>query len=265
MFETKVGGETRPGDETGGRNSRTRQSGHGSAGKQPVLIVLHQEHSNPGHIGQWFVRNGHGLDIRRPRFGDPLPETLAQHCGAVIFGGPMSANDPDDWIKTETDWIGVALKEKKPFFGVCLGAQMLARHLGARVWLHPESLIEVGYFAIEPTAGCRRLADWPGHFYEWHKEGFDLPAGATALASREGPFPNQAYSYGPAALAVQFHPEITYAQVHRWTGHNPARLTQPGAQPREQHIDGHITYAPAVHHWLDQMLNRWLTGNLVTA
>jgi hypothetical protein len=63
-----------------------------SATRKPVLIVLHQENSNPGHVGQWLVRNGFRLDIRKPRFGEPLPETLADHCGAVIFGGPMSAN-----------------------------------------------------------------------------------------------------------------------------------------------------------------------------
>ena len=67
--------------------------------KKPVIVVLHQEQSTPGHIGQWFTRNGHTLDIRRPRFGDPLPASLEHHCGAVIFGGPMSANDPDDYIK----------------------------------------------------------------------------------------------------------------------------------------------------------------------
>src|SRR4051812_46205621 len=83
--------------------------------KKPVCIVLHQEQSSPGHVGQWFRRNGHALDIRKPRYGDPLPETLANHCGAVIFGGPMSANDKDEFIRLETEWIGLALKEEKPF------------------------------------------------------------------------------------------------------------------------------------------------------
>jgi GMP synthase (glutamine-hydrolysing) len=78
-------------------------------------MVMHQEHSNPGHVGQWFVGNGHALDIRKPRFGQPLPATLAHHCGAVMFGGPMSANDKDAFITAETRWIGVALKEKRPF------------------------------------------------------------------------------------------------------------------------------------------------------
>ena len=63
---------------------------------RPVLIVLHQETSTPGRVGNVLRALGHGLDIRRPRFGDPLPETLEQHAGAIIFGGPMSANDPDE-------------------------------------------------------------------------------------------------------------------------------------------------------------------------
>ena len=66
------------------------------APRLPVLIVLHQETSTPGRVGNALRALGHSLDIRRPRFGDPLPETLAHHAGAVIFGGPMSANDSDD-------------------------------------------------------------------------------------------------------------------------------------------------------------------------
>ena len=63
----------------------------------------------------------------------PLPETLENHAGAVIFGGPQSANDKDDFIRREIDWLKVPLKEKKPYLGICLGAQMLAQQLGAKV------------------------------------------------------------------------------------------------------------------------------------
>src|SRR6476646_11284069 len=86
--------------------------------KKPVCIVLHQEHSNPGHVGQWFVRNGYALDIRKPRFGCHLPETLAEHSGVVIFGGPMSANDKDEFIRQEIGLIDIALREKKPYLGL---------------------------------------------------------------------------------------------------------------------------------------------------
>lgn len=227
----------------------------------PVLVVLHQTHSSPGHIGRLLRQRGHALDIRRPRYGDSLPTTLAQHAGAVIFGGPMSANDNDDYILRETAWIGVALKEGKPFLGVCLGAQMLARHLGARVFLDPEQRVEIGYHAIEPNAEARKLGEWPERVYQWHKEGFDLPAGATLLATSSSPFPNQAFRIG-SALAVQFHPEISCAQVCRWTGYNPGRLTLDGAQARHDQIASHVAYAPRVHAWLAAMLDRWVDGTL---
>jgi GMP synthase (glutamine-hydrolysing) len=84
----------------------------------PVLIVLHQEASVPGRIGNALRSLGYPLDIRRPRFGDALPETLVEHAGAVIFGGPMSANDPDDYVRREIDWIAVPLLEQRPFIGI---------------------------------------------------------------------------------------------------------------------------------------------------
>ena len=125
----------------------------------PVLIVLHQETSTPGRVGNALRALGHRLDVRRPRFGDPLPETLDGHAGAVIFGGPMSANDPDDFVRREIDWIAVPLLEQRPFLGICLGAQMLAMQLGARVAPHPHGRAEIGYYPIRPTSrGARDLS-----------------------------------------------------------------------------------------------------------
>ena len=72
------------------------------AGKK-ILVVLHQEMSSPGRVGQLLEMTGFTLDIRRPPLGDPLPETLEDHHGAIIFGGPMSANDRDDFILRETE------------------------------------------------------------------------------------------------------------------------------------------------------------------
>ena len=79
-----------------------------------VLVVLHQEHSCPARIGRLIHTMGYGLDMRRPRYGDPLPETLRDYAGAIIFGGPMSANDPDDFVRREIAFVDVALREAKP-------------------------------------------------------------------------------------------------------------------------------------------------------
>jgi GMP synthase (glutamine-hydrolysing) len=225
-------------------------------------MVMHEEHSNSGHVGQWFVRNGHALDIRKPRFGQPLPETLELHCGAVIFGGPMSANDADAFLATETQWIGVALREKKPFLGICLGAQMLTNHMGGRVGFHPQEMVEVGYYPLLTTPEGSRCGPFPPHVYQWHREGCELWSGARLLATSPGAFPNQAFG-GHSAIGVQFHPEITYAQIHCWTGHNLRRLNMKGARQQHEHIGGHIAHAPKVHDWLDRFLSRWVEAELI--
>ncbi len=224
-----------------------------------MLVVLHQEHSTPGRVGQRLAARGYPLDIRRPRFGDPLPETLAGHAGAVVFGGPMSANDGDDYVKAETDWMKVPLAEGAPLLGLCLGAQMLARHLGAAVRPHADGHIEVGWFGLAPTEAGARLLRWPDRVHQFHREGFDLPSGSTLLATGSAEtFPNQAFAYGPAAFAIQFHIELTTAMVNRWTGRIGERAKAPGGQAAAQHFEGR-----ALHDWktlafLDAFLDLWL-------
>jgi GMP synthase (glutamine-hydrolysing) len=229
---------------------------------KPVLIVLHQEHSTPGRVGRLIQERGHVLDIRRPRYGDPLPDTLAEHAGAVIFGGPMSANDPDDFVKQEIDWLAVPLREEKPYLGLCLGAQMLAKHLGAPVTTHPEGRAEIGYYPLLPTREGIRLADevgaaWPSHVYHWHREGFGCPSGAETLATGDD-FPTQAIRVGPNAFGLQFHPEVTHAMMCRWTVRAAERMKLPGAQDRARQIEGRYIHDPHVSHWLDAFLDRWL-------
>src|SRR5260370_28730006 len=97
----------------------------------PVLIILHEEHSTPGRVGQALKSRGYALDVRRPRLGEPLPATLAHHSGAVLFGGPMSANDREDFIRREIDWLPVPLAEETTFRGLFLRAQLLLLQLAA--------------------------------------------------------------------------------------------------------------------------------------
>ena len=223
----------------------------------PVLIVLHQETSAPGRVGNALRALGHRLDIRRPRFGDALPQTLDGHAGAVIFGGPMSANDPDDFVRREIDWIAVPLREQRPLLGICLGAQMLAMQLGARVAPHPHGRAEMGYYPIRPTpAGLELCRQWPDRVYHWHREGFDLPRGAQLLA--EGcDFPVQAFRSGHS-FGLQFHPDVTYAMMHRWTTHGAARLEMPGACPRHQHFADRAIHDVTERAWLNHFLDGWL-------
>lgn len=222
-----------------------------------ILIVLHQENSTPGRVGQQLQKRGFQLDIRRPRFGDPLPETLADHHGAIIFGGPMSANDPEEFVKQEIDWIEIPLRENKPFLGICLGAQMLAKKLGGRVTGHDSGLVEIGYYPLKPTPAGENLMQWPEYAYQWHREGFSLPVGAQLLASSPT-YENQAIRVGENAFGIQFHPELTYAMMNRWTTRAGYMLSHPGAKKRGDHFRERFVYDPAVLHWLRVFLDNWI-------
>ncbi|MBL8908213.1 MAG: glutamine amidotransferase [Rhizobiales bacterium] len=222
-----------------------------------VLIIVHSETSTPGRIGMMLAQRGYRLDIRRPCLGEDLPATMEDHDGAVIFGGPMSANDADPWIRREIDWIGVPLKENKPFLGVCLGAQMMALQLGGTVGPHPGEWVEIGYYPIVPTAEGERHGPWPSQVYHWHREGFSLPAGATCLATGET-FENQAYRYGARAFGLQFHPEVTRLTMHRWAVLGAHRFALKGAQHGSRHLEGQLVHDQHVRDWLGRFLDSWL-------
>jgi GMP synthase (glutamine-hydrolysing) len=242
-----------------GRRPIDRKRPHNIDHPLPVLIVLHQETSTPGRVGNALRALGYALDIRRPRFGDPLPETLVEHAGAIIFGGPMSANDPDDYIRREIDWIAVPLNEQRPFLGICLGAQMLAQHLGATVAPHPQGRAQIGYYPIRLTAAGRALCGpWPDQVYHWHREGFSLPHGCELLAEGSD-FPFEAFRYDNA-FALQFHPDVTTAMMHRWTTRGDERLALPGARPRRDHFIQRAVHDVAERAWLTAFLECWLGG-----
>jgi GMP synthase (glutamine-hydrolysing) len=217
--------------------------------KLPILAILHQETSSTGRVGQMMVDKGFALDIRRPALGDPLPDTMSGHAGAVVFGGPMSANDPDPFIKTEIDWIDVPLKENKPYLGICLGAQMLVRNLGGRVGPQKGEVTEIGWYPLRATEHGRLLMHWPKMVYHFHREGFDVPRGAKLLAEGDA-YPHQAIRYGENAWGVQFHAELTRAMMHRWVVHGAERLGMPNAQQGNQHLEGRMIFDHALKDWL---------------
>lgn len=225
--------------------------------KPKILLVMHQEGSTPGRCGMILEDMGYHLVGCRPPVGDKLPDTLENFAGVVHFGGPMSANDEDEFVKREIDWLEVPLRENKPYFGICLGAQMLSKHLGGKVIGHTEDFAEIGYYPIRATNEGQAMMDWPSHVYQWHMEGFSLPYDATLLASGNE-YPNQAYKYGENAYGVQFHAEVTTWMMNRWTIKAAHRFSLPGAQNREQQFAGRLRHDPEVKAWLHDFLDHWI-------
>lgn len=226
-----------------------------------VLLILHRAQSSAGRIRSQLGARGLGLDVRRPSLGEPLPQTLEGYRGVVIFGGPMSANDDLEFVRAEIRFIEQVLKAGTPFLGICLGAQMLARQLGASVERHPRGFVEIGFHTIEPTAEGQPYLTRPLHVYQWHREGFALPAGATLLA-RGAVFENQFFRYGPNAFGVQFHPEVDLEIMRRWLSESrhecSGRTAGPGAHsPLRQHLSRAL-HGLALARWLESFLGQWL-------
>ncbi|MCU0526012.1 MAG: glutamine amidotransferase [Elainella sp. Prado103] len=227
-----------------------------------ILMITHQATSEAGLVGHLLQAEGCCLDLCCPAIGAKLPETLEHHDGVVVFGGPMSANDDDSlpYIRDELNWLPLVLEAEKPFLGICLGAQMLARILGAKIAPHPEAWKEIGYMPIFPVTEPDNPLVGLEYVYHWHGEGFEIPRDATLLATGER-FENQAFRYGQRSYGLQFHPEITRPMIERWTTEAAAQLSLPGAQPYELQLDQHDRHSAAVTDWLTQFLLQWLDGS----
>lgn len=227
-----------------------------------VLIVVHQEHSTPGRIGELLEERGCRLDRRCPNLGDPLPDPqLEEYAAAVVFGGPMSANDDLPGLRAERAWLERAVEAGRPLVGICLGAQLISKALGGRVGPHPEGLVEIGYYEVAPTADGADVLPAPTVFYQWHAETFTLPPGAVQLA-RSPAFEQQAFRYGDHVYGLEFHPEMTRAMVERWTTspNGAPKLSLPGARPRDSHLQGYDRHASASDAWLGRFLDRHVLG-----
>jgi GMP synthase (glutamine-hydrolysing) len=225
-----------------------------------ILTIVHQEHSATGRVGELLIARGFALDRCCPSLGEPLPGSLEGHDGVVIFGGPMSANDEHlDGIRSELAWLPTALESGRPVVGICLGAQLIARALGARVGPRPDGLVEMGYYEVRPSRAGRSYFDGPTVFYQWHSESFELPRGSVHLAESDNCC-NQAFRYDHQVFGLEFHPEMTRAMVDRWSSSSDGapKLSRPGAQPREAHLEGYERYAAGSDRWLARFLDHLL-------
>lgn len=179
-----------------------------------------------GTIAPWLAERG--FTITRTRFFEsaqlPNPDEVDF---LVIMGGPMSANDDDQWpwLAAEKKFIREYLRRNKRALGICLGAQLIADALGAAVRKNPVK--EIGWFPVEGLP--QSVSDsfrFPAVFraFHWHGETFDIPAGAAHLA-RSKACENQAFQWGASVIGLQFHLEMTPEAARDLVSNGRAELT----------------------------------------
>lgn len=222
-----------------------------------VLLIVHQAQSNPGRISRILQEIGYEPVICRHACGEELPTSPDDFAGTIIFGGPMSANDDTlPFIRSELQWIDSVLLNDRPFLGICLGAQLLARHLGSKIHPHDSGLHEIGYYKVSSTPAGSHIFNEEQHFYQWHSEGYTLPECAVLLAEGDF-FKNQAFQYNKA-FGIQFHPDVTRDMMLSWTRKTVHRMVLPGAQARESHLIGQVMYDEGVERWSKRFFRHWL-------
>jgi GMP synthase-like glutamine amidotransferase len=196
------------------------------------------------------------MRVHRPARGD-----LPAHDGfdaLVVLGGPQSVYDTarDPWLSAEIAFLRAVLATGTPVLGICLGSQLLAAALGARVARH--SAQEIGWFEVTRAADADAspFADLlPARLttLHWHGDAYELPAGATRLFSSAA-CTEQGFSVGARVLALQFHPEMTADMLPTWIQHEPppaGRWCQSGPE-----IMAGLVHAPPNHRMLDASLAR---------
>jgi GMP synthase-like glutamine amidotransferase len=187
-----------------------------------VLVLQHIACEPPGEFED--VLRSRRAEIHRVELdeGDPLPADPETFNLVIAMGGPMSVNDETEhpWLRDEKRLIGDAVRSGTAFWGACLGVQLLAASLGARVYPGPAP--EVGLLPVTLTDEALDdpvFAGLPRELptLQWHGDTFDLPEGAVRLAGSDA-YPNQAFRSGDNAYGVQFHVEVSDAMAAEWAG-----------------------------------------------
>lgn len=233
---------------------------------KPILILQHLVDDGPAYLGEWLAREGVPVDLRCTEAGDAFPADPGAVAGLAVLGGAMSANDDLPSLHQARRLIRAAMAQDVPVIGHCLGGQLMAQALGARVIRSPAP--EIGWLPIQRHCTAA-AAHWFGadplpQVFQWHYEAFTLPEGAEALATSAA-CPVQAFSFG-RHLAMQFHVEQDAAKLLRWTQVHEAAYphalkhypdtVQAGSTMLERAEHG----LAAQQRLADRLYRRWLHG-----
>ncbi len=216
-----------------------------------ILVVRHEPFEHLGRFAEILKQNN--IPFYYKDLGEPLE--LDGYHGVIVMGGPQSANDSLPGLVAELKLIEQAVVREVPVLGICLGAQLIAKALGARVYRNPEK--EIGWAGVYFTAAAERdhvfggIAS-PANLFHWHGETFDLPGGAEWLAYSDK-CRHQAFRFGRNVYGVQFHPEITPEMIVDWSAQpaNCGEVETLGAP-----LDPHAADTEPIAR---KMLEGWLT------
>jgi len=226
-----------------------------------MAVLQHVEFEGPAAIADWAAARG--VPVRVCRLGrNAILPSIDDLDMLTVMGGPMSANDQAqfDWLGPQIALVREAIAADKTVFGVCLGAQMIAKALGARVY--PGSAKEIGWFPVERTGSHPLFDGLPDSFtpLHWHGETFDLPREAMTLAMSKIT-KTQAFAVGRRVLGLQFHMEATEASVQALLNNAAHEIGRGAFEQQPGSMLANLNQCTRLRPLLDTVLDR-LTGIL---
>ncbi len=221
---------------------------HAPAAPRSILVLRHERFEHLGYFAD--ILNDLHIPFVYSDLNDKLD--LGRHDGLIVMGGPQSANDPD--MSAEMHFIQQVIDKKYPVLGICLGAQLIAKALGADVYRNREK--EIGWAPVHFTGSAQNDPllgglDSPSTFFHWHSETFTQPPGTELLAYSDK-CRQQAFRYRNSVYGIQFHPEITPEMIVDWSA-QPANCGDVDtlAAPIDPHA---AATAPLARHVLEGWL-----------
>jgi GMP synthase-like glutamine amidotransferase len=210
-----------------------------------------------GSIEPWLEKAGYRITNTKFFESDDLPDTSAIDL-LIVMGGPMSVNDEDmfPWLVREKQFICDIIGSGKSVLGICLGAQLIASAMGAKVYRNPVK--EIGWYPINGVSLTdRSIFSFPASMevFHWHGETFDLPAGAIRLAGSKG-CENQAFQIGRSAIGLQFHLETTPESAGKMVLHCCDELIPSQYVQTEEEI---LSVKPEYYQTINRMMDSILT------
>ena len=229
-----------------------------------ILILQHIACEPAGIYEDILAEKGASIHRVEIDAGQQLPDWRGVDA-IVAMGGPMSVNDDDtlSWLTTEKRWVREAVLAGRPFWGVCLGAQLLAASLGARVYsgARPEIGIMPVYLTVEGQQDTVFSGIPPKLLtFQWHGETFDVPEGAILLASSPA-YPNQAFRWKEKAYGVQFHVEVSADMAEQWAqvpDYAAALGRVLGAGAARKVVGDVLHEQETLHSYARRMFENWL-------
>ena len=199
-----------------------------------VLLVQNTKVEGSGYLGELLQNDGFDVTSVNAKY-ESLPD--GKFSLVVILGAPESANDDLAYLRDEQQLIRNSVKDDVPVLGICLGSQLIAKTFGAQVYRGPK--MEIGFYHdLEILNNSKLFSGFKNPFsvFHWHGDTFDLPDGATLLASSKD-YSNQAFQY-KSAVGLQFHLEINEQMINLWLDRTEEKLQQiPYIDPQKIRLD----------------------------